>query len=131
VLFQTAGTTIISTKAKEAIDFYVSNFDVHVNDYGAGADTWYWTLTFAQGAELSFMMPVGLTVDLVGEFDGKGTFYWLLLSDATEVDALHAKLASAGAKLTPIKTEDMMYQFWVTDPAGLPVMVHSHAVDDA
>ena len=116
-----AGPTIVTSRAKEALAFYATHFDLVANDYGAGDDCWYWTLTFREHSELSFMTPQGGEAD----FTGQGMFFYVELPDGAAVDALYRRMDAAGLEASAPMLEDGMYQYWVTDPAGLRLMVHA------
>ena len=118
---KSAGPTIVSAKAAEAVAFYAKHFDVTVEDYGAGADCWYWTIKFGSGMELSFMAPQGEAEE--GVFTGAGLFYYIGLASDAEVDAQHARMTAAGIDAPAPLLEDGMYQFWITDPTGLALMI--------
>ena len=119
-----AGPTIVTSKAKEALAFYAAHFDLAANDYGAGTDSTYWTLTFGKNSELSFMEPEGGEP----EFGGAGMFFYIELDDAAGVDAQHARLRAAGVDASPLKTEHFMYQSWATDPSGLRIMIYTTTI---
>ena len=122
---KTAGPTLMTTKAKEAVDFYATHFDAAVNDYGAaeaGKDCWYWTLTFGEkAADLSFQTPPA------GEapFAGAGLYFYVELDDAAAVDAQRTRLLEAGIEVGSTSTAHDMYQCWLRDPAGLQLMVYA------
>jgi predicted enzyme related to lactoylglutathione lyase len=125
----TAGPTVVTSKAPEAVAFYETHFGLTANDYGAadaGETCWYWTLTFGDHAELSFMLPRGPE----SEFTGVGSFYSIQLGDAAAVDAQRQRLMDAGVSAPEPHVEDFMYQFWITDPAGLRLMIHSIEAND-
>ena len=114
-----AGPTIVTRKAKEAVAFYAAHFGIVANDYGAGDDCWYWTVSFGERGELSFMVPQGTET----EFTGQGLFFYLELADNAEVDALRERLVAAGVDAPKPALDGGMYQFWITDPAGLRLMI--------
>lgn len=118
---KSAGTTFTTTKGKEAVDFYAQHFGAEVDDYGAGADCWYWTVRFGPGLELSFMAPQGGAP----EHDGVGTFYYLELADRAAVDAQRERMAAAGIEVPEAAVGEGGYAFWMADPAGVNLMVHS------
>jgi predicted enzyme related to lactoylglutathione lyase len=124
-----AGPTIVTSKGREAVAFHAKHFGAEVNDYGAGDECWYWTVTFGGNSELSFMMPQGGEP----EFDGKGLFFYLDIDTHADVDALCKRivasgltpLTESGAAITKPYLDGGMYQFWLVDPAGVRLMLHS------
>ena len=119
---KTAGVTLTTPKAKEAVGFYATHFDAVVNDYGAGEDCRYWTVTLGvKEAELSFMIPG----PDAARFTGVGQFLYVDLDDAAAVDAQRTRLLDAGIEVGSTFTEHGMYQFLLRDPAGLEIMVYA------
>jgi predicted enzyme related to lactoylglutathione lyase len=119
VNISTAGPTIVTSKAKDALPFYATHFGLTPDDYGAGDESWYWTFTFGEHSELSFMLPQHGEPD----FTGQGLFFYVELADDAEVDALRQRMIAGGVQVSEPKEEDSMYQCWLTDPVGLRVMV--------
>ncbi|MCL1899987.1 MAG: VOC family protein [Promicromonosporaceae bacterium] len=122
-----AGPTIVTSQAKAAVKFYAKHFDLTANDYGAGDECWYWTLTFGENSEMSLMLPLGGWA----ESDGTGLFFYLEYGTEAEVDAMFERLTAAGVRVVSEQGDEItapyrtgsMYQIWAVDPAGTRLML--------